>query len=70
VASSSDEEDANSKYPKFVTLMQFAELFGVTYQTALRWKNDKKIHVITVGGRHRVYRQELERFEREGNRGA
>jgi hypothetical protein len=66
-----DEEDNNSSSssPSRVTLRQFAEIVGVTYQTALRYKDDKKVAVIKIGGRWFVNRNELDRFLLEGNRG-
>lgn len=51
----------------WVTLHQFKELVGVTYQTALRYVKTKKIRAIKIGGSWRVYEEELRRFLSEGN---
>lgn len=69
---SSAEEDPDTTPTlngrKWVSLHEFARIVGVTYQTALRYKDLKNIEVVQVGGRFRVYLEELERFQREGNK--
>ena len=69
--SSSSEEDASlalgSSGRKYVSLREFAIIVGITYQTALKYKNDGVIQVVQVGGRFRIYTEELMRFQREGN---
>jgi excisionase family DNA binding protein len=65
---SSEEDDSTLDNGKrWVDLHELARLVGVTYQTALRYKKDERFHAINVGGRWRVYKEELERFLKEGN---
>lgn len=52
---------------KYVTLRQLASLLGVTYQTVLRYVREDKLHAVRVGGRYRVYEDELRRFLETGN---
>ncbi len=51
----------------WVSLSQFSRIISVSYPTALRMKNDGRVRVITVGGIHRIYADEVERFFKEGN---
>jgi excisionase family DNA binding protein len=52
---------------KWVDFHELARLVGVSYQTVLRYNREKRFQAIQVGGRWRVYREELERFLKEGN---
>lgn len=52
----------------WVSLAQFARLVGVSYPTALKLMRNKDVQTVPVGSVHRVYRDEVERFLREGNR--
>jgi excisionase family DNA binding protein len=54
----------------YISLAQFALLEGVSYQTVLRWKDQDLIKAVHVGGRFRIYDNEVDRWRREGNRGA
>lgn len=52
-----------------VSLKEAAERVGVTYTTMLRYVHLGLIRAVRRGGRWRILLEELERFEREGNRG-
>jgi hypothetical protein len=54
----------------WISLNQFAQLLGVSYPTALRMKTSYKVKTILVGGVHRIYVEEYNRFQREGNANA
>lgn len=64
-----EEEGSSSSSPSRVPLKQFADILGVTYQTALRYRDEGKVAVLKIGGRFFVTRSELDRFLKEGNRG-
>jgi len=51
----------------WVSLKKAAILIGVSYPTALKLKNEGLLQVIKVGGTHRVYASEIQRYLREGN---
>jgi len=51
----------------WVSLNQFARIANVSYPTALRMQKDGRVRTIRVGGIHRVYAEEVERFLKEGN---
>jgi excisionase family DNA binding protein len=66
---SADEEEEAPDLPRdWMSLREFARTIGVTYQTALRYKDDNHIEVYRVGGRFRISVEEVQRFLREGNR--
>lgn len=51
----------------WITFKQMARLIGVTYQTIIRYKRTGKFRPVRIGGRWRVYEEELRRFLSEGN---
>lgn len=51
----------------WISLAQFGRLIGVSYPTALKLKDQKKVRAIQVGHIYRVYTDEVERFLKEGN---
>lgn len=51
----------------YTSLSGFAKIVGISYPVAMRLKDEGKVKAIPVGGQHRVYRDEVERFLREGN---
>jgi hypothetical protein len=51
----------------WVSLSGFAIIADMSYPTAIKLANEGKLLAIPVGGAKRVYRQEVERFLREGN---
>lgn len=59
--------DSSGTTRDWVSLREFAKIIGVTYQTALRYKDDGNIRVSRIGGRFRVTLEEVERFQKEGN---
>lgn len=57
---------------KWVSLRQVSNLLEVTYQTVLRYITDTPerpavLHAVRVGGKWRVYEEELRRFLDAGN---
>ena len=51
----------------WVSLAQFATLIGISYPTALKMLKRGDVTAVPVGGTYRVYSDEIERYQREGN---
>jgi len=53
---------------KWISLVRFADLAGVSYQTAMRWIKPGKdgepprVVAVKVGGTYRVYEEEVAKF--------
>lgn len=52
----------------WISLNQLSQLLGIAYPTALRMKRAGHIKVIPVGGIHRIYLEEYNRLQKEGNK--
>jgi len=52
----------------WVSLRQFSHLIDVAYPTVRAMADRKQVLTLPVGGVRRVYREEVERYRREGNR--
>ena len=49
---------------KYVSVTQFAELFGISRQTVWKWTKAKKLKVIRLGKLYRIPVSEVERIKR------
>ena len=49
---------------KYVSVTQFAELFGISRQTVWKWIKAKKLKVIRLGKLYRIPVSEVERIKR------
>ncbi len=52
----------------WVSLSRAAKIIGISFPTACRARDNGHLQCIKVGGIYRVYRVEIERYMREGNR--
>lgn len=52
---------------QFLSLRQFAEIIGISYPTALKYKKDERICTVQVGKREMIPVGEVSRFMTEGN---
>lgn len=54
---------------EFLSLRQFAAEIGISYPTAMKWKqaNPPKMKLVWVGARQMIPKGEVERFLKEGN---
>ena len=49
---------------KYVSVTQFAEMFGISRQTVWKWIKAKKLKVIILGKLYRIPVSEVERIKR------
>ncbi len=53
---------------KWLSLNRFGVLIGKSYPVVLKMVNKGQVKAIRVGGRWRIYEEEVRRFLQEGNR--